>query len=239
MCRLRNQSRQKHLLAATRDDGSLSSCTVSARWRCGLDRGGCWSPASADRQAPYTSPPSCLETTGAHGGRGLPGGVCAVVATKWRNRWPRANTRKSWRCRARSQRVWNGVRSLLRTGETQWPCSFFGSVRSAWRRQVPTRSPGSRVRILLRGTVKAIDAHPADTIGWGLRGGRALKYPIGLGQGGCTGLLGIAQMPEDSAADDRGQVHFGGETAAVLLVGQQLGRQCETTPGEHGHQALC
>ena len=45
-------------------------------------------------------------------------------------------------------------------------------------------------------------------------------------------------MPDHAATDNRGQIHLVGETAAVLLVGQEIGRQRETTPGQHRHQAV-
>jgi hypothetical protein len=45
-------------------------------------------------------------------------------------------------------------------------------------------------------------------------------------------------MPEHTATDNRGQVHFVGETMAVLLIGQARDRQREPTPGQHGHHTL-
>jgi hypothetical protein len=55
------------------------------------------------------------------------------------------------RWRARYHRVWNWVRSALRNGDAM-ATSFFGSLRSAWRRQVPRRAPGSSIRILRVGS---------------------------------------------------------------------------------------
>src|SRR6266446_4014530 len=81
----------------------------------------------------------------------LPLAAPAVVVTwltKWRNRWPSANTRKLLRCRARYSRVWNWERKAWRTGDAI-AVSFFGSLLSAWRRQLPRRAPGHSVRILL------------------------------------------------------------------------------------------
>jgi hypothetical protein len=40
------------------------------------------------------------------------------------------------------------VRNALRTGDAM-ATSFFGSLISAWRRQMPTRTPGKSVCILL------------------------------------------------------------------------------------------
>ena len=45
-------------------------------------------------------------------------------------------------------------------------------------------------------------------------------------------------MPEDTTADDRGQIHLAGETAAVLFISQDIDRQRQSTPRQHGHQAL-
>src|SRR5215470_394158 len=74
--------------------------------------------------------------------------VWVTCSTKWRKRWPNANTRMLLRCRARYSKVWNWERTALRTGEVM-AASFFGSLLSAWRRQLPTRTPGKSVRILL------------------------------------------------------------------------------------------
>jgi hypothetical protein len=86
-----------------------------------------------------------------------------------------------------------------------------------------------------RRAVKAISEHPSDAIGWLLLGCRTLKLPIGLRQSRCTGLLGVPQVLQHPAADNGGQVRFGGETATVLLVGQDVDRQWETASGQHGH----
>src|SRR5215471_7152473 len=51
---------------------SLSSRIISARWRYGLDPGGCWSRASGGLRGPYTSPPSSLGTSAGHARRWLP-----------------------------------------------------------------------------------------------------------------------------------------------------------------------
>src|SRR5262249_5882182 len=48
----------------------------------------------------------------------------------------------------------------------------------------------------------------------------------------------LAEMPEHTATGDGGQIHLGGKTAAVLLVGQNVDRQWETASGQHDHQTL-
>jgi hypothetical protein len=55
-----------------------------------------------------------------------------------------SDTRKCLRCRARYSRVWNWERKVWRTGDAI-ATSFFGSLRSAWRKQVPTRTCNSLI----------------------------------------------------------------------------------------------
>ena len=116
--------------------------------------------------------------------------------------------------------------------------SFFGSLLSAWRRQLPKARPRKQRAHALGGAVETIGQDPLDPVGRLLLRRRALKLSIGLGQGSRTGVLGVAQMPDDPSADNRGQIHLVGETVAVLLVGQEIGGSGETTPGQHGHQAV-
>jgi hypothetical protein len=52
-----------------------------------------------------------------------------------------------------------------------------------------------------------------------------LKFPIGLGESCHAGLHGVLQMPEHPATDNRGEIRLLGETAAVLLIGQEIDRQ--------------
>jgi hypothetical protein len=60
----------------------------------------------------------------------------------------------------------------------------------------------------LGGAVETIGQDPLDPIGRLVLERRALKLTIGLGKGRRTGFLGVAQMPDHAATDDRGQVHF-------------------------------
>ena len=77
----------------------------------------------------------------------------------------------------------------------------------------------------LGGAVKAIRQDASDPIGRVLLGCGALEHAIGLGKGCGTGLRGIAEMPEHAATDNRGPIDLVSETAAVLLVGQEIERQ--------------
>ena len=86
--------------------------------------------------------------------------------------------------------------------------------------------------------VEAIGEHPFHAVRRLLLGCRALKLAIGLGKGHGTGLRSIAQMPDHPATDNRGQIHFVGETVAMLFVGHEIGGQGQLTPGEHCDQAL-
>jgi hypothetical protein len=65
-----------------------------------------------------------------------------------------------------------------------------------------------------------------------------LKLPIGLSKSYRTGVLGLAEMPEDPATDDRGEVHFLGEAVTMLLVSQKIDGERQATPGQHGDQTL-
>ena len=108
----------------------------------GLTPGACWSPASVGLQGPHTSP---LAWSGTTAGMAVALAAPAVAATwsaKRRNLWPSANTTpKPFRCRTRYHRVWNCVRSVLQRRDDGMATSFFGSLRSAWRRQVPSALP--------------------------------------------------------------------------------------------------
>ena len=52
-----------------------------------------------------------------------------------------------------------------------------------------------------------------------------MKLAIGLGESYCAGLLGVPQMPEHPATDNRGQIQLGGKTRAVLFIGEEIGGQ--------------
>jgi hypothetical protein len=45
-------------------------------------------------------------------------------------------------------------------------------------------------------------------------------------------------MPEHAAMDNRRQIHLVGETVTVFFIGQDIGRQWQTTPGQHCHHAV-
>jgi hypothetical protein len=65
-----------------------------------------------------------------------------------------------------------------------------------------------------------------------------LERLIGLGKGCRTGLRRVAEMPEHAATNDGGEIYFVGETAAVLLIGQEVDGQEESTPRQHDHQTV-
>jgi hypothetical protein len=75
----------------------------------------------------------------------------------------------------------------------------------------------------LDGAVEAIGENAPDPIRGLLLGRGALELAIGFSKGCRTGGLGVAQMPEHTAADNCGQIHLLGETAAVLFIGQDIG----------------
>src|SRR5258706_11640730 len=86
--------------------------------------------------------------------------------------------------------------------------------------------------------VEAIGQDASDPIRRLLVERRLLKLLIRLGKRYRTGGLGISQVPEHPATDNRGEVHLRGETAAVLLVGEEIGGQRQTAPGQHRDQTL-
>src|SRR5438874_3094128 len=86
------------------------------------------------------------------------------------------------------------------------------------------------------GAVEAIGEDPFDPIRRLLLRRGALKLAIGLGKGRRACLLSVPEMPEHAATDNRGQIHLVGETAAVLLIGEDIDRQRQPTSGQHGHQ---
>src|SRR4029434_7572112 len=86
--------------------------------------------------------------------------------------------------------------------------------------------------------VEAIGQDPPDSIRRLLLGRRALKLPTGPSEGGGTGVLGIPQMPDHAATDNRGEIHLVGETVTVLFVGQEVDRQWETASGQYRHQTV-
>src|SRR5712691_465910 len=90
----------------------------------------------------------------------------------------------------------------------------------------------------LHGAVEAIDQDPFDSIRGLLLGCGALELLIRLGKGCRTGVLSIPQMPDDTATDNRGQIHLLGKTVAVLLIGQEIDGQGQTTPGQDRHETV-
>jgi hypothetical protein len=99
---------------------------------------------------------------------------------------------------------------------------LWGIFTKACSRKQRTHALGS--------TVKAISEDALDPISRLLLERRALKLPIGLGKGRSVGMLGVAKVPDDTATDNRGKVHFLLETVAMLLIGKDIDRQREPTP---------
>ena len=86
--------------------------------------------------------------------------------------------------------------------------------------------------------VEAIGQDAPDPIRGLLLQRGALERLIGLRKGGGTSVLSVAQMPEHPTTDNRRQIHFVGQTAAVLLIGQEIGGEGQTTPGQHHHETV-
>jgi hypothetical protein len=97
-----------------------------------------------------------------------------------------------------------------------------------------TRSRKQRPQAL-DGTFEAIREDAPDPIGRLLLDRRTLERLVGLGQGCRAGVLGIAQVPDDAATDNGGEIHPLGETVTMLLIGQEICWERQPTPGQHGH----
>src|SRR5262249_23643765 len=67
---------------------------------------------------------------------------------------------------------------------------------------------------------------------------RLLKLAVRLGKSRGTGGLGVAQVPEDTATDNGGEIDRGSETATGLFIGQKIGGEWEAKPGEQRDQTL-
>ena len=65
-----------------------------------------------------------------------------------------------------------------------------------------------------------------------------MKPSVRLGKSRCTGGLGVAQVPDDTATDNGGEIDLVSETATVLFIGQKIGGEWQPTPGEHRDQTL-
>jgi hypothetical protein len=88
------------------------------------------------------------------------------------------------------------------------------------------------------GAVKAIGEGPFDLVRGLLLKGNALELAIGLGEGYRTFGVAVAQVPDHAATDDGGQLHLLSQAPAVRFIGQDIDRQRQSTPSQHGHQAL-
>jgi hypothetical protein len=90
----------------------------------------------------------------------------------------------------------------------------------------------------LRGAIKAIGEAPPAPIGRRMLVCRAVQRPLGRGKGRRACLLSGPPMPEHAATDNGGQRHLVGETAAVLCLGDAIGRQRQAAPGEDRHDTV-
>ena len=71
-----------------------------------------------------------------------------------------------------------------------------------------------------------------------MRKGSALEHAIRRGERRRAFGRAVAEMPEDTAPDDRGQIDPLSEATAVLLIGEDIRRQRQATPGQHCDQAV-
>jgi hypothetical protein len=90
----------------------------------------------------------------------------------------------------------------------------------------------------LGGAVEAIGEDPPAAIRRLLLGRGTVERPLGLGQGCGPGVLGVPQVPDDAATDDRGELHLRCEAAAVFCLRADIRGQRQPTPRQHRDQAL-
>jgi len=57
-------------------------------------------------------------------------------------------------------------------------------------------------------------------------------HTVGLGKGCRAGLLGVAEMSNHAPTDNGRQVHFGWQTRAVFLIGEETAGQKQPTPSQ-------
>src|SRR2546427_3182912 len=79
------------------------------------------------------------------------------------------------------------------------------------------------------GAVEAIGEGTPDTVRRLMRKGCALKRAVGRGKGHRAFGGAIAEMPNDTTADDRGQIDLVGATVAVLFIGEEGAWQRQPT----------
>src|SRR5919108_493654 len=89
-----------------------------------------------------------------------------------------------------------------------------------------------------RRAVKAIGQDAADAIQRLLLARRLVKLAVRLGKRRRTGGLGVAQVPEDTPTDHRGHIDLARETAAVLLIRQDIRGPGEPTPRQARPQTV-
>jgi hypothetical protein len=88
------------------------------------------------------------------------------------------------------------------------------------------------------GTVKAIGESPPDLVRWLMRKGNALKLAVGLGKSHRAFGGTVAQVPDDPATDDGGQIDALSETLAMLFIGQDIDRQRQATHDQSRDEAV-
>src|SRR5207245_3143038 len=87
-------------------------------------------------------------------------------------------------------------------------------------------------------TVKAIGESAPHLVRWLMRKGSALKHAIRSRERRRAFGRAVAQMPNDTAPDDRGQVDPVGATAAVFLIGEDIRRQRQAAPRQYRDQTV-
>jgi hypothetical protein len=218
------------------DDGIPSSRIISARWRCGPDRAECWSPASGGLRAPHTARLLVLKPAPHPLAIGLPrrsGDIIGKVAEP-------LTQRKHPQALALARPVQQGMKLRAqgladrRSDSRQFPGEL-GECMAETVAQALSRE--ERVHAL-GGAVEAIGQDASDLIGQLMLQCHSVELLIRLGQGRRTGVFRVAQMPDDTATNDRREVHFLCQTATVFFISQEIRGQRQTTPAQHSQQTL-
>lgn len=115
---------------------------------------------------------------------------------------------------------------------------FPGKLVDRMEEAVAQARPRKERAHALDSAVKTISEDASDPIGGLVTGRGALKLAIGLGQGRRTGLLGVAQMANHAATDNRREVHVVCQTLTVLFLSHEIRRQRQTTPCQHRNSTL-
>jgi hypothetical protein len=112
---------------------------------------------------------------------------------------------------------------------THWGRQTFQFARQFIEGMAQTKAqvhPGKQRPHTAGSTIKPIGESAPHLVRRLLLKGSALKRAVGLSESHRAFGLTVAQMPDNAATDDRGQVDAIGETAAMFFIGQDIPTVC-------------